>query len=45
MVTPPLIMELWLQQDQVAIFSETPHYALSDAQALAKAYLSNQADN
>ncbi|GAA5004000.1 hypothetical protein GCM10023206_08090 [Acinetobacter puyangensis] len=45
MVTPPLIMELWLQQDQVSIFSETPHYALSDAQALAKVYMSNQIDN
>lgn len=39
MVTPPLTMQLWLDQRSTAILSTQPHNALADAQALQQAYL------
>ncbi|QOW45907.1 MULTISPECIES: hypothetical protein [Acinetobacter] len=40
MITPPLSMQLWLDQRATSILSTQPHNALADAQALQQAYLS-----
>lgn len=40
MITPPLTMQLWLEQRTTAVLSEQPHYALADAKALQQSYLS-----
>lgn len=38
MVTPPLTMQLWLEQRKTAILSTQPHNALADAKALQQSY-------